>query len=233
MVHIFDVDHTVINKLSAWHFMREALNGGVIRFSMIRRLPFDLIKYKIGRPDVDFIENTVKKLAGIEKSDLERIAEVCFERRIKGDIYIGAARLIREAQQRGERVIFATSSLNVMIRPLERFFGIEGSLASALEFCDGKTTGALAGYSFFGLKKKTAAEEWLKQNNLRPEEACFYSDSYTDIPLLEYCGRPVAVNPDRVLARKAKSRGWEILRFKGVMGKGKMNRYNDSFLSEP
>ena len=213
MIHIFDVDHTVINRSSAWHFLREALKGGVIRFSQIRRLPLELVKYKLRSPDMDFIENAVKNLAGIEKSALERTAEVCFERRIKGDIYSGAARLIREALQRGERVIFATSSLNVVIRPLERFFGIEGSLASELEFRDGITTGRLAGYSFFGIKKKTAAQEWLQRNGLRPEDVCFYSDSYVDIPLLEYCGKPVAVNPDRTLAREAKKRGWEILRF--------------------
>jgi phosphoserine phosphatase len=42
----------------------------------------------------------------------------------------------------------------------------------------------------------------------------FYSDSYTDLPTLELCGQPVAVNPDRFLTRAAKQRGWDMLRFK-------------------
>ena len=219
MVYIFDVDDTVIKKSSAWHFLLEAMNDGLIRFSQVKNLPVELLKYKLGRPDTDFIEKAVLRLAGLEKTALERVAQACFERRMKPNIYTDAARLIGEIQQRGEAVIFATSSLQVLIRPLERFFGIEGSLAGDLEFRDGRTTGRLTGGSLFGLKKKTAVETWLEKNGLPPEEVCFYSDSYTDIPLLEFCGRPAAVNPDRVLAREAKKQGWEIMRFKKILKK--------------
>ena len=220
MLHIFDVDHTIIRKTSTWHFISEAFStkDSPIKLSQIRRLPLDWIKYKIGSLNIDFIENTVKSLAGIEKDVLERIAENCFERRIKADIYNEAALLIREAQRNNERVIFATSSFDIVIHPLERYFGINGSLTSRLEFNDGRTTGAIAGNSFFGVNKKTAAQEWLKQNDINPAGVCFYSDSYTDIPLLEYCGNPAAVNPDRILKREAKKRGWKILKFREVQG---------------
>ena len=40
-----------------------------------------------------------------------------------------------------------------------------------------------------------------------------YSDSATDLPMLEAVGRPVAVNPDRALAKVARERGWETRRF--------------------
>jgi HAD superfamily hydrolase (TIGR01490 family) len=217
MVHIFDIDDTVIRKSSAWHFLFEALKDGHVRFSQVCGLPLELVKYKLGRPDTDFIEKAVTRLAGLGKDGLERAAETCFERRIKPNIYTEAARLIREAQQRGEKVIFATSSLRDIVWPLERFFGIEGSIAAELEFQDGMTTGRLVGNSYFGPKKKAAVVEWLERNGLSVEEVCFYSDSYTDIPLLELCGRPAAVNPDRALTREAKKRGWEIMRFKEVL----------------
>ena len=212
--HIFDVDNTVIRKLSMWHFLREALADGLVRPRDIRRLPWEYVRYKLGRPDMDFIEGSVKFLAGTEKSELERVAEASFERRMRRDIYPGAARLITEARERGERVIFATSSFQIVIRPLERHFGIEGSLACELEFEDGRATGRLAGRSLFGPKKKDAARAWMERAGVSPGEVSFYSDSYVDIPLLEYCGRPVAVNPDRALARRARELGWETLRFR-------------------
>ena len=218
-VHIFDVDCTVVRKTSAEYFVKMAMKEGIIRFSQICRLPVEWIKYKLARPDNDFIENTVKKLSGIERSALERIAENCFIKRINPNIYKGAAEIIRDAQKKGERVIFATSSFDFIIKPLERFFGIEGSLASEMEYSDGKTTGNLIGYSFFGQKKKKAAEAWMERNSIHPRDSFFYSDSYTDIPLLEYCGNPVAVNPDRILLRKAKKLNWKVLRFKEVFGK--------------
>ena len=214
MVHIFDVDLTVIRKTSAQYFLGLALKEKIVRFSHIKRLPIEYIKYKLARPDMDFIEQTVRKLSGLHKKDLERIGEICFETKIKQNIYSGAEELINDAVKKGERVVFATSSFDFIIRPLEKYFGIESSLASKMEYRDGITTGNMEGYSLFGAKKKNAVREWMDQNSIAPQDASFYSDSYTDIPLLEYCGTPVAVNPDRILLRHAKKHGWKILRLK-------------------
>jgi len=216
--HIFDVDLTVIKKTSAKYFLSLALSGGFIRLSQLRRLPFDWLKYKLALPDMDFIENTVKNLSGLKKTDIENISEICFEKKIKPNIYTGAARLISEALNNGQRVIFATSSFDFIIKPLERFFGIDGSIATRMEFLNGISTGKLEGFSFFGHKKKDAAQAWMKDNNINPLDVSFYSDSYTDIPLLEYCQTPVAVNPDSILKRKAKKHGWQILHFKEILG---------------
>ena len=219
MVHIFDVDNTILKNTSAWHFLCEAMSEGIIRFSQVHRLALDWLMYVFGHPNIDFIEDTVKHLEGIEQGVLERAAQACFERRMRPNIYTGAARLIGEALGRRERVVFATASFGTIIQPLEQFLATESSIASDLEFHDGKTTGRIAGSSLFGDKKKAAVQEWLERNKLPPGEACFYSDSYTDIPLLEFCGKPVAVNPDRILAREAKKRGWETLRFTKTLGK--------------
>jgi HAD superfamily hydrolase (TIGR01490 family) len=218
-VHIFDVDHTVVRKTSTEYFTQMALKEKIIRVSQVSHLLIDWVKYKLAFPNNDFIENTAKKLAGIEKNDLERISDACFKERIKPNIYTGAKSIIDELIKNGEKVIFATSSFDFIIKPLEQFFGIEGSIACQFEYSQGKTTGNLIGYSSFGPKKKTAAQAWLENNAVNPQNVSFYSDSYTDLPLLEYCGNPVAVNPDSILARKAKRRGWKILHFKDVLGK--------------
>ena len=217
IVHIFDVDYTVLRKTSAQYFLRVALREKYIRFSQIYHLPLEWIKYKIASPDMDFIESTVKKLSGLKKSDMENISEVCFEKYAKKNIYSESAKLIREALNKGQKVIFATSSFDFIIKPLENFFGIEGSLATRMEYSDGITTGNLSGYSLFGVKKKTAALEWMKNNGIKAQDVIFYSDSYTDIPLLECCGTAVAVNPDRILKRKAKKENWKILLIKDVI----------------
>ncbi|MCL2800242.1 MAG: HAD-IB family hydrolase [Treponema sp.] len=218
IVHLFDVDYTTIKKTSVEYFLKLALKEKIIRFSQISSLLLELIKYKLKCPNMDFIENTVKKLKGLKKEELERISLTCFNKKMKMNIYKGAAQLIREAQNRGERVLFATSSFDFIIKPLEDFFNIKGSIACQLEYKDGITTGSLVGYSSFGSKKKDAAIEWMKNNNINPSNVYFYSDSYTDIPLLEYCGNPVAVNPDSSLLRLAKKRGWKVYRFKEVLG---------------
>jgi len=212
MTHIFDVDNTVIKRTSAWYFLQDALNEKIVEFSQVSRLVIDLIKYKLARPDNDFIDNVVKNLAGIKKTELERISKICFEKRIKANIYSEIKEIIKNALQKGDRVIFATSSFDFIVCPLEKFLGIEGSLATKMEYKDGLTTGLLSGESLFGIKKKEAAKIWLEQNSIDPKDACFYSDSYIDIPLLEYCGTAIAVNPDRLLKKEARKRGWKIIK---------------------
>jgi phosphoserine phosphatase len=61
-------------------------------------------------------------------------------------------------------------------------------------------------------------ESWLASRSLNPADICFYSDSYTDLPLLEFSGRAVAVNPDCFLEKQAKKQGWQILRFSETLG---------------
>jgi HAD superfamily hydrolase (TIGR01490 family) len=176
-VHIFDVDHTVVRKTTAEYFVQMALKEKIIRFSQISHLIIDWIKYKLALPDNDFIENAVKRLAGIQKESLERVSEECFEKRIKKNIYTGIKIIIEDLLKNGEKVIFATSSFDFIIRPLEKYFGIEGSLACRLEYSQGITTGKLVGYSFFGPKKKTAAQAWMETNGINPQNVSFYSDS--------------------------------------------------------
>jgi HAD superfamily hydrolase (TIGR01490 family) len=217
MVNIFDIDYTIIRNSTTRYFLGEALARGVVSLSQIRGLPLEWLRYKMGRANQNFIEEAVKRIVGIEKNILEYLAEECFTRHLRFNIYAGAANLIKEMQSRGEPVIFATSSFHTLIKPLERFFGVAESIASVLEFSGGKTTGRLIGSGVFGLKKKAAVQAWLAERTLRPEDLRFYSDSYTDLPLLEYCGQPVAVNPDRFLAREAKNRRWRILRFRETL----------------
>jgi len=213
VICVFDVDHTILGGSSMGHFLREALKAGVIRPFQLRRLPLEWLKYKLGRPDPGFVEKAVAPMSGISEADLLRVAEDCFERRMRRDIYPRAESLIRAARARGERVILASASLRVAIRPLERFLGAETSLACELEFSGGITTGRLLGQSPFGEGKKAVVSRWLRDAGADPGDVSFHSDSYADIPLLEFCGRPVAVNPDRILARRARLEGWEIVRF--------------------
>jgi HAD superfamily hydrolase (TIGR01490 family) len=218
MVHIFDVDYTLVRKSSSWYFLLEALEQGVIRFSQVWGLSFEWFRYKAGIPNQDFIEKAVKHLAGIDQKTLDNLADSCFKRRLLPNMYAEGLRLLDEIRDRGEEILLASSSIHTLLRPLERFLGLGESVASVLEFAGGKTTGRLKGISPFGKNKKTAVLARLAERNILPEETEFYSDSYTDLPLLEWCGRPVAVNPDRILRREAKRRGWKILRFRETGG---------------
>jgi HAD superfamily hydrolase (TIGR01490 family) len=214
-VHLFDVDHTLIKGSTGYYFLAEGLKQGVFSMRQLWRLPFEWARYKLGRANQDFIAQAVAHLAGIDQGAMETLAGGCFSRRVRPGIYAEGARLIRELREKGESVHLATSSFDQLIRPLEAYLSLGDSICSVLEFAQGKTSGRVLGIAPFGENKKLAVAAWLAARSLPPEDAYFYSDSYTDLPTLEFCGHPVAVNPDRILEREAKKRGWPALRFQG------------------
>jgi HAD superfamily hydrolase (TIGR01490 family) len=212
-VHIFDVDYTLVKKTTSHYFIAEALSAGAISLWQLRAVPFEWLRYKLGRANQNFIEDAVKHLSGIDSHTLETLAENAFVHRMRAAVYPDAQRLIERVHRNGEPVHFATSSFYPLIRPLERYLGVTESIASSLEFAGGKTTGRITGTAPFGHNKKTVVQAWLAQRNIDPADVYFYSDSYTDLPLLDLCGHPVAVNPDPLLAREATQRKWTIMRF--------------------
>ncbi|GHV88533.1 hypothetical protein AGMMS50267_08930 [Spirochaetia bacterium] len=217
-IHLFDVDYTLVKKSTAYYFLLEGFKQGVFSIRQFWRLPLEWVRYKIGLVNQDFIAQAVTHLAGIDRGIMENLADAYFTRRLKPNIYTDGVRLIRSLQEKGEPVYLATSSFDTLIRPLESWLSLPGSIDSVLEFIDGKTTGRILGSVPFGKNKKNAVEAWLKERALPPEDVWFYSDSYTDLPLMEFCGHPVAVNPDHILERVAKRRGWPVLRFRETLG---------------
>jgi HAD superfamily hydrolase (TIGR01490 family) len=213
-VHFFDVDYTLLRNSSSYYFLREALRERLLSPHQIRQLPLEWLRYRLGLSNQDFIAQAVEHLRGIPQEILERVAEQCFVYRVKNKIYREGRALIQGLLDQGQEPHLATSSFSTLIKPLENYLGISGSLCSELEFEEGQTSGRLLGPALFGENKKNAVEAWLKTRSIPSQELWFYSDSYTDLPLLEFSGHPIAVNPDRFLKRIAKQRGWSILHWR-------------------
>ena len=62
----------------------------------------------------------------------------------------------------------------------------------------------------YGPGKVVLTERLGAEHGFDVGEATFYSDSITDLPLLERVGTPIVVNPDARLRRIARKRAWKI-----------------------
>jgi phosphoserine phosphatase len=101
----------------------------------------------------------------------------------------------------------------VIVEPLAEHLGVDGAIASRpFVDDDGRYTGEMEFYAY-GPFKVEAMKELALAEDLDLDESSAYSDSYTDLPMLEAVGHPVAVNADRVLAKVARERGWEVMQF--------------------
>lgn len=211
MVHLFDVDYTIVRTSTVRDFMLEAMRRGVmpLRAGFLAPRFFLLYLFSIVRPG--HFEETFASLRGIAESDFRRIAQEVFRRKTRLRIDGEVARLIAEFIGRGERVVLASSSFKTMLEPLADHLGIREIVSSELEFEGGLSTGRIQGEPAFGEGKLRKVLSFLASAGTTPEECVFYTDSPRDLPLLEAAGRAVAVNPQPKLRRMARGRGWEIL----------------------
>ena len=93
--------------------------------------------------------------------------------------------------------------------------GILALIAPQPEMRAGEYTGELLGSSCFAADKPKRIRAWAGQQGIRLGETWGYSDSFNDLPLLEFVDRPVAVDPDPSLRTHAREQGWEIISLNG------------------
>src|SRR5438046_3088418 len=58
------------------------------------------------------------------------------------------------------------------------------------------------------------ADRFASEHDIDLGRSYFYTDSITDLPLLERVGEPRVVNPDPRLGRVAARRGWPVVRLR-------------------
>jgi hypothetical protein len=110
-------------------------------------------------------------------------------------------------------VFIISASPEEIVAPLAQYLGVDEAIASRAELdTDGRYTGNVEFWSY-GPYKAEAMREVAERQGIDLDASYAYSDSATDVPMLEAVGHPVAVNPDRELTRVAHQREWEIRRF--------------------
>ena len=126
-------------------------------------------------------------------------------------IFTEALDLIEEHQAAGRQGRDRVVSARRGRRPLGEFLGVDDVIATRAEVDDdGDYTGELAFYGY-GPHKAEAIRGMAGREGLDLAASYAYSDSVTDEPMLRAVGHPVAVNPDRELARVARDEEWPVL----------------------
>ena len=101
-----------------------------------------------------------------------------------------------------------------MVEPLCRHLGIEDYLCTRLDADDGVFTGEIVEPACYGRGKCHWAREYAEKNDVDLSESFFYTDSYSDLPMLRAVGHQRVVNPDPRLRLHASLQQWPILSFR-------------------
>ena len=213
-MHIFDLDHTLVKGSSGRHYIVTAIREGILKRKVLLDLPLVFLRYRLGRLKPAHINRDLPQVKGIKRDVLEHIAEIAFTRAMEPALFSDAVEYIGELHRAGEEVAIATSSVDIIVNPLVQRLGIDAVICSSMEFDEeDRCTGQFRDAPVFGNEKESKVTSFLAERGISPEDCAFYSDSIYDVPLLEKVGKPVAVNPDILLARYAKKAGWEIKHF--------------------
>ena len=122
-----------------------------------------------------------------------------------------AQQLIDEHRQQGHELLIATATNRFITEPIAMALNIPNLIATEAEMVQGEYTGNVSGIPSYGDGKKHRLINWLAENRVTNlEKSWFYSDSHTDIPLLEWVDHAVAINPNPQLRKYAEQQGWKI-----------------------
>ena len=213
----FDLDKTIIATSSAFAFGREFMNNGLITPVEALQLSMAKAMYMFAGHTSDQMDSTRDQLAtmvaGWDVEQVRTIGEETLHNVVTPTIYAEARDLIKAHHEQGHEVIIISASATDLVEPIARELGVDRTVGSQLGIKDGKYTGKVLFYCK-GPAKAEAINALAKERNYDLSKSFAYSDSATDLPMLEAVGHAVAVNPDRALKKEALARGWDIRSFK-------------------
>ena len=137
-----------------------------------------------------------------------------FENVIRPRLFGGAVERIRQHQQRGEKVVLVTGSLDFIIQPLADFLGADDLIAVSMHEREGLLTGELTGPPVGDEEKARIIQAYASRHHIDLAPCYGYADSSSDLPMLQTVGKAVVVNPKGGLLKEAERDGWEVVNWK-------------------
>ncbi|MFZ4585192.1 MAG: HAD family hydrolase [Acidimicrobiia bacterium] len=214
----FDLDKTIIAKSAMLAFGRPLYQAGFLNKRAIMRAMYAQFVFVLVGADEKKMEQVreamLKLTRGWDQKRMAEIAQDALDEVITPIIYAEAAELISRHKSEGRKVVIISSSPAEVVGPLAHYLGVDEYIATRAKVDDeGRYTGDLDFYAY-GPFKAEAIREMAAAEGIDLRESYAYSDSITDVPMLETVGHPVAVNADKELAKYAEEHGWEIRDFR-------------------
>lgn len=213
----FDLDKTVISRSSTLALSRPLYRAGMVSRGQLLRGAYAQLVYLLVGADEDKMERLkdgmLQLTRGWDRTQVERLVENVILDVIDPYVYAEALDLMELHRSEGRRIYIVSSSPEEVVRPLARHFGVSGVIATRAGVDpEGRYTGDLEFYAY-GEQKAEAVRAVASRTGIDLARSFAYTDSITDLPLLDSVGNPVAVNPDRELRKIAEERGWQIRDF--------------------
>lgn len=212
----FDLDKTVIASSSALAFSRPLQREGLINRRAALKGAYAQLMFSLAGADALQTERLRTRISalctGWDVAQVSAIVNETLHDIVDPLVYAEAAELI--AGHKGEQhdVIVLSATGDEVVAPIAALLGADEHVATRMQIRDGRYSGEVEFYCY-GEEKANAARRLAEVHGYDLTQCYAYTDSSTDLPLLESVGRPCAVNPDRALRKVAEERDWPVLSF--------------------
>ncbi|HNV06658.1 MAG TPA: HAD-IB family hydrolase [Petrotogaceae bacterium] len=207
----FDLDKTLLVTNSGNLFFRYCYRLDQIKFwELIKLIPYPLL-YKLDMLNVEALaRKLVLRFKGASKEEIYEFTGMWVKNMVKDYFRKSAVQELNLHKEKGAHTVMISASTHNLCYPIQKYLGIEELICTDIKFENNIFTGDL-GVHCYAQEKLTRAENFCKNHGYSLEDAYFYSDSYSDLHLLEEVGHPVCVDPDMILKKTAKEKKWPIL----------------------
>lgn len=211
-VALFDMDRTLVREHTSRLFTQYQRERGEVGPLRTVRVAYWLALYTLGIVDAPTVARVaLAGFKGVDAREHRAHIEEWFPRYVAPHISDEGRRIVEQHRAAGDHLAIVTGASRYVTEPLARVLDIEHLVCTdVLVGPDGRFTGEAQIPLAFGEGKRALTFELLGRLGVRAEAATFYTDSITDLPLLEAVGRPIVVNPDYRLRRQAERRGWPV-----------------------
>jgi HAD superfamily hydrolase (TIGR01490 family) len=207
----FDVDKTILAENSGTAYLKTLYERGEIDWKAVVLGLGTYLRYKLNLLDIErWVERNSVEFRGRSEASLAREAGDLFRNVLLPSIYPEAEARVRWHLAQGHLVALVSGATKFVLEPLAAHLGVKHMLCTLLEVTDGVFTGRVIRPICFGEGKIYWIQQLIERESIDLARSYFYTDSITDLPLLDLVGHPVVVNPDPLLYRRALTRSWPV-----------------------
>src|ERR1700712_1765247 len=216
----FDVDNTMMQGASIFHFARGLASRGFFHSRDLARFAWQQIAFRVGGQEsmegmADAREAALAFVAGREVEEIVRLGEEIYDELMADRIWGPTRALAQMHLDAGQRVWLVTATPVELASIIARRLGLTGALGTVAETDEnGCYTGRPMGVPLHGPAKAEAIRALAEREGLDLSRCTSYSDSINDVPMLSAVGHAVAINPDPDLKKAAREHGWEVRDFR-------------------
>ena len=213
----FDLDKTLMAGSSGMQFARVAAKHGVVGRRQLVRWGVEHLRYRLrGTTDertTEVLRVARGLIAGVPARTIERMSPEVLAA-ILPRVYPQMLEEVYSHQDAGRATFIVSAAGNGVVEALATVLGFDGGIGTRYEVDErGAFTGRFDGPFVYGEGKVEAMRSFAAEHDIDLAESYAYSDSLSDLPMLEAVGNPVVVNPDPALAAIARREGWQAMRF--------------------